>query len=92
MLGRMRAMAFVPVADLERAATFYGSVLGLDLVSSVPGVVCVFDAGGTALRVTAVADHVAAGVDGGRLGRSRPRRRRCGSSVRAVSSRTRIRG
>ena len=61
MLGRMRAMAFVPVADLERAATFYESVLGLDLVSSVPGVVCVFDAGGTALRVTAVADHVAAG-------------------------------
>ena len=60
MLGRMKAMAFVPVADLERAATFYESVLGLDLVSSVPGVVCVFDAGGTALRVTAVADHVAA--------------------------------
>ena len=53
-------MAFVPVADLERAATFYDRC-GLDLVSSVPGVVCVFDAGGTALRVTAVADHVAAG-------------------------------
>ena len=73
MLGRMRAMAFVPVADLERAATFYESVLGLDLVSSVPGVVCVFDAGGTALRVTAVGRSRGRRVDGGRLGRSRPR-------------------
>ena len=53
-------MAFVPVTDLERAATFYGSVLGLELVSSAPGVVHVFDAGGTALRVTAVEGHVAA--------------------------------
>ena len=60
MLGRMTVMAFVPVTDLERAAAFYGSVLGLDLVSSVPGTVCVFDAGGTALRVTAVEGHVAA--------------------------------
>ena len=60
MLGRMALMAFVPVTDLERAASFYGSVLGLELVSSVPGVVSVFDAGGTALRVTAVEDHVAA--------------------------------
>ena len=60
MLGRMTMMAFVPVTDLERAATFYGSVLGLELVSSVPSVVSVFDAGGTALRVTAVEGHVAA--------------------------------
>jgi predicted enzyme related to lactoylglutathione lyase len=60
MLGRMKVMAFVPVKDLERAATFYGSVLGLELASRVPGVVCVFDAGGTALRVTAVEGHVAA--------------------------------
>ncbi len=60
MLGRMAVMAFVPVTDLERAATFYGSVLGLEMVSSVPGTVSVFDAGGTALRVTAVENHVAA--------------------------------
>ena len=60
MLGRMTVMAFVPVSDLERASTFYGSVLDLELVTSVPGVVAVFDAGGTALRVTAVDAHVAA--------------------------------
>ena len=60
MLGKMTVVAFVPVTDLERAATFYGSVLGLELVSSVPGVVAVFDAGGTALRVTVVEGHVAA--------------------------------
>jgi len=47
MLGRMTVMAFVPVSDLERASTFYGSVLDLELVTSVPGVVAVFDAGGT---------------------------------------------
>ena len=60
MLGKMTVMAFVPVTDLERATAFYGSVLGLDLVSSVPAMVAVFDAGGTALRVTAVEAHVAA--------------------------------
>ncbi len=60
MLGKMSLTAFVPVSDLERATTFYGSVLGLELLVSVPGMVAVFDAGGTPLRVTAVDGHVAA--------------------------------
>ena len=61
MLARMPLLAFVPVSDLDRAAAFYGSVLGLDHVSSIPGVVAVFDAGGTSLRVTKVEGHAAAG-------------------------------
>ena len=46
-------MAFVPTADLDRAHAFYGGVLGLERVES-SSFAHVYDAGGTALRVTRV--------------------------------------
>jgi predicted enzyme related to lactoylglutathione lyase len=60
MLAKFPLQAFVPVADLDRAAAFYGSTLGLAQRDHVSGVVAVFDAGGTTLRVTLVPAHVPA--------------------------------
>jgi catechol 2,3-dioxygenase-like lactoylglutathione lyase family enzyme len=46
-------MAFVGVRDLDRAARFYGEVLGLPCRDERP-VALVAEAGGAALRITAV--------------------------------------
>jgi catechol 2,3-dioxygenase-like lactoylglutathione lyase family enzyme len=51
MLAKNRLVAFVATTDLERARGFYGDTLGLPLVDHSP-FACVFDAGGTSLRVT----------------------------------------
>ncbi len=48
-------VAFVSATDLSRAREFYGRVLGLRVVEQ-NDFACVFDANGTMLRVTAVAE------------------------------------
>jgi catechol 2,3-dioxygenase-like lactoylglutathione lyase family enzyme len=55
-LADVPLVAFVATTDLERSVEFYGGTLGLTMVESSPFAV-VFDATGTALRVTAVAEH-----------------------------------
>lgn len=55
MLASAELVAFVPVADLGRARTFYENVLGLPCVDAT-GFACVFDCRGTTLRVTLVED------------------------------------
>jgi len=55
MLTGSDVMAFVPTTDLAAARSFYGDVLGLPLVDQ-DAYACVFDAHGTMLRVTLVAD------------------------------------
>lgn len=52
-------VAFVAVADLDRARAFYVDVLGLELTEQSP-FACVFQVGPTMLRVTRV-DAVASG-------------------------------
>jgi catechol 2,3-dioxygenase-like lactoylglutathione lyase family enzyme len=51
-LGAAALIGFVSTTDLGRAETFYRDVLGLRHVETSP-FACVFDAGGTMLRVTA---------------------------------------
>jgi catechol 2,3-dioxygenase-like lactoylglutathione lyase family enzyme len=53
MLGSSDLVAFVATTDLDRARAFYSEVVGLSLVEESP-FACVFDAHGTALRVTPV--------------------------------------
>ena len=53
MLGSAALVAFAPTTDLDRAQAFYGSMLGLPLVSR-DGFACQFDAHGTPLRVSLV--------------------------------------
>ena len=53
MINSSDLVAFVGATDLPRAGRFYGDVIGLTLVEENP-FACVFDAHGTALRVTAV--------------------------------------
>jgi catechol 2,3-dioxygenase-like lactoylglutathione lyase family enzyme len=53
MLGSAPVVAFAPTTDLGRAREFFGGVLGLTLRYE-DGFACVFDANGTALRVTLV--------------------------------------
>jgi catechol 2,3-dioxygenase-like lactoylglutathione lyase family enzyme len=55
MLESAPVVAFAPTIDLARAREFFGGALGLPLVSD-DGFACVFDAGGTRLRVTLVED------------------------------------
>jgi catechol 2,3-dioxygenase-like lactoylglutathione lyase family enzyme len=55
MLESARAMAFVPVTDLERARDFYEGVLGLEVLD-VSGFACVFRVGGATLRVALVGE------------------------------------
>jgi len=55
MLGSSYIIAFASATDLDRARAFYEQVLGLPLVGQ-NDIACVFDANGTMLRVTAVAE------------------------------------
>ncbi len=58
MLRDSPLVAFVATTDLDRARTFYESVLGLDVVHA-DGFACVVDAHGTTLRVTVVPERAA---------------------------------
>ena len=60
MLGNSALIAFVATPDLARARSFYEGVLGLRCTEENP-IACVFDAGGTMLRVTAVPELKPAG-------------------------------
>jgi catechol 2,3-dioxygenase-like lactoylglutathione lyase family enzyme len=55
MLQTSEVVAFVSSADLRRARAFYEQALGLRLIEQ-NDFACVFDANGTMLRVTAVAE------------------------------------
>ena len=55
MLQDSTVIAFAASADLRQARAFYEQVLGLRLVEQ-NDLACVFDANGTMLRVTAVAE------------------------------------
>lgn len=52
-LDDARLIAFVPTTDLARARAFYAEILGLRVTDESP-YACVFDAGGTMLRLTPV--------------------------------------
>lgn len=54
-LGTAELVAFVPATDLARAKAFYAGTIGLRLVDDNP-FASVFDANGTTLRVTQVAE------------------------------------
>ena len=55
MLESAELVAFVATSDVPRARTFYAETLGLELVGD-DGFALVFDAHGTTLRVTQVAE------------------------------------
>jgi catechol 2,3-dioxygenase-like lactoylglutathione lyase family enzyme len=55
MLDSSDVIAFAPSADLRQARAFYEQVLGLRVIEQ-NDFACVFDANGTMLRVTAVAE------------------------------------
>ena len=59
MLANSSLIAFVATQDLERARVFYGAALGLALNSESPFAL-EFDAAGTMLRITGVAEINAA--------------------------------
>lgn len=81
MLESSDVVAFAATTDLARAQSFYEDTLGLRLVG-VNAYACVFDANGTMLRVTAVAEvaHPGYTVLGWRVGD-------IGSAVTALESR-----
>jgi catechol 2,3-dioxygenase-like lactoylglutathione lyase family enzyme len=60
MLEASEVVAFVGSADLHQARGFYEQALGLRLIEQ-NDFACVFDANGTMLRVTAVAEVARAG-------------------------------
>jgi len=55
MLETSEVIAFASAADLDQARAFYEQVLGLRVIEQ-NDFACVFDANGTMLRVTAVAE------------------------------------
>ena len=55
MLATSDVIAFAPTTDLARARSFYEAALGLSVVDE-NAYACVFDAHGTMLRITAVAE------------------------------------
>jgi catechol 2,3-dioxygenase-like lactoylglutathione lyase family enzyme len=59
-LGGAALVGFVATTDLARAEAFYRDVLGLPHLETNP-YACVFDSGGTMLRVTLVPERAAAG-------------------------------
>ena len=71
MLQADDVIAFVGSADLRQAQAFYEQVLGLRAIEQ-NDFACVFDANGTMLRVTAVAE-VAVRLHGARLAGRRHR-------------------
>jgi catechol 2,3-dioxygenase-like lactoylglutathione lyase family enzyme len=60
MLSEASLVGFVGVSDMDRGHAFYGGALSLPLVES-NGFANVYDAGGTALRVTRVDEPASAG-------------------------------
>ena len=58
MLGLSDLVAFVPASDLRQSRRFYEETLGLRLVADDSPIACVFDANGTMLRITTVAEVV----------------------------------
>jgi catechol 2,3-dioxygenase-like lactoylglutathione lyase family enzyme len=60
VLAQSAVIAFASTTDLARARRFYQDLLGLSLVAA-DAYACVFDAHGTMLRVTAVAEVAHAG-------------------------------
>jgi catechol 2,3-dioxygenase-like lactoylglutathione lyase family enzyme len=60
MLASAELVAFVPVADLGRARSFYENILGLPCVDA-DRYACVFDCAGTTLRATLVEGFTPAG-------------------------------
>jgi catechol 2,3-dioxygenase-like lactoylglutathione lyase family enzyme len=60
MLASAELVAFVPVADLGRARSFYENILGLPCVDANRSA-CVFDCHGTTLRATLVENFTPAG-------------------------------
>jgi catechol 2,3-dioxygenase-like lactoylglutathione lyase family enzyme len=57
ILGSSKLVAFVPTTDPVKARAFYEDLLGLRLVADEKPFALVFDANGTMLRVTTVAEH-----------------------------------
>jgi len=55
VLATSDVIAFAPTTDLARARSFYEAALGLSVVDE-NAYACVFDAHGTMLRITAVAE------------------------------------
>jgi catechol 2,3-dioxygenase-like lactoylglutathione lyase family enzyme len=60
ILGTAKLVAFVPTADPVKARDFYEGLLGLRLVADEKPFALVFDANGTMLRVTTVAERAPA--------------------------------
>jgi catechol 2,3-dioxygenase-like lactoylglutathione lyase family enzyme len=60
MLASAELVAFVPVADLGRARTFYENILGLPCVDA-NRYACLFNCDGTTLRATLVEGFTPAG-------------------------------
>lgn len=56
MLNENRAIAFVPVGDVDRAMHFYSDVLALPVIDA-GAEYCALDAGGFTLRLTAIPDR-----------------------------------
>ncbi len=59
ILGNATLVAFVPTTDPVKARSFYEELLGLRLVADEEPFALVFDANGTMLRVTTVAEYQA---------------------------------
>ena len=57
ILGGSKLVAFVPTTDRVKSRAFYEGVLGLRLAKDDSPFALVFDAKGTILRVTTVAEH-----------------------------------
>jgi catechol 2,3-dioxygenase-like lactoylglutathione lyase family enzyme len=57
ILGSSKLVAFVPTRDPVKARAFYDDLLGLCLVADEKPFALVFEANGTMLRVTTVAEH-----------------------------------
>jgi catechol 2,3-dioxygenase-like lactoylglutathione lyase family enzyme len=55
VLRGVEITAFIPSTDLDRSRQFYGDLLGMEFVEQ-NGFACVFRAGSTTLRITAVPD------------------------------------
>lgn len=57
ILGNSKLVAFIPTTEPIKARAFYEGILGLRLVADEAPFALVFDANGTMLRVTTVAEH-----------------------------------